>query len=398
MNWPRSMADFEFIENSSLNIVDIKNSNDFQKEFYEYSRQFNIAGNELVEHMINTAEIHKLDMWFFAVVYLYRQCLELILKSIAFQYISDEHHRKSFITIVRHNLKDCFDEITNLNGEVFDKSKEEIEWLYNYLTDISKIDAQSDLFRYPFNNKLESYFNKQTHINLIALYENMNTAYNILTHALNNDVLEIATISNEPKLIIEGGEYYGQSVVGWKSRSLDFYPYIQGYIESANHLYDVIVGNNAKKELFLPMCYLYRNGIELSLKRILMEDCKININQAAKIIRKKKHSILGLWNSIQDEISKNSNAPDDDKTLQNVEIYINQLHVLDQTSDKFRYPIDKNLKFHFQNRKQFDITNVSLCFKELFTFLDAVDSMLSHIREYEADMAAEMMDNYYDYY
>lgn len=199
-----------------MNIIDIENSNDFQKEFYEYSRQFNLAGNELVEYMIDTAEIHKLDMNFFAVVYLYRQCLELILKSIAFKYISDEHQRKSFITTVRHNLINCFEEIINLNGEVFDKSKEEIEWLYNYPTYISNIGAQSDLFRYSFNNKMEICFNKQTHINLIALYENMNTAYSILTHALNNVMLEIGTINNESKLIIEGGEYCVQIVVGCK--------------------------------------------------------------------------------------------------------------------------------------------------------------------------------------
>ncbi|EJR05165.1 hypothetical protein II5_03155 [Bacillus cereus MSX-A1] len=117
---------------------------------------------------------------------------------------------------------------------------------------------------------------------------------------------------------------------------------------------------------------------------------------AANIIRKKKYSILGLWNSIKDKMSINSNASDDN-TLQNVEVYINQLHVLDQISDKFRYPIDKNLKLHFQNRKKFDITNISLCYKGLFAFLDAVDGMLSQIREYGADMVAEMMDNYSDY-
>ncbi|MDR4291366.1 hypothetical protein FOS04_15765 [Bacillus cereus] len=63
---------------------------------------------------------------------------------------------------------------------------------------------------------MEICFNKQTHINLIALYENMNTAYSILTHALNNVMLEIGTINNESKLIIEGGEYCVQIVVGCK--------------------------------------------------------------------------------------------------------------------------------------------------------------------------------------
>ena len=49
------------------------------------------------------------------------------------------------------------------------------------------------------------------------------------------------------------------------------------------------------------MCYVYRNAIELALKRLIIEDSYIDEYSALKIAKKKKHSILGLWNSIKDE-------------------------------------------------------------------------------------------------
>lgn len=55
------------------------------------------------------------------------------------------------------------------------------------------------------------------------------------------------------------------------------------------------------------------------------------------------------------------------------------------------------MKPYFLSARKFDIENVASCFEELCNFLDAVDSMLSEIKDYEAEMAAEMA-SYYDYY
>lgn len=47
----------------------------------------------------------------------------------------------------------------------------------------------------------------------------------------------------------------------------------------------------------------------------------------------------------------------------------------------------------YLDAKKFDVKNVASCFEELCNFLDAVDSMLSEIKDYEAEVAS-----YYDYY
>ena len=51
------------------------------------------------------------------------------------------------------------------------------------------------------------------------------------------------------------------------------------------------------------------------------------------------------------------------------------------------------MQVYFSEEKILDIENVASCFEELCNFLDAVDSMLSEIKDYEAEMAS-----YYDYY
>ncbi|ARK29702.1 hypothetical protein [Halalkalibacter krulwichiae] len=392
MIWPREKANFEFVEKNSLHILKVKNSDDIQKEFYLYSENFLSSANLLINHALNTNENRKKDFWLFGIVYLYRQSLELLLKSIAFKYLTEVDDKKEFIGNVRHNLKDAYayDEISVLLQEDdITLSDNEGKWLDEYLTDISELDEQSDMFRYPFNFKMARFFKVQTHINLRALGTNMNSAYKMLTGMLYQvkEGKQDELIVYKPKFLIEDGSYYDQGVI-WKGFSNDFYPYIEGYMEGANYLCKMIM-ENKKDYLFLPMCYMYRNGIELALKRILVEDCQFDFKTVSKKLKNRKHSIEGLWNVIKDHIGLRANAPDDDTTLIIVELYIKQLHNIDTTSSKFRYPIDKYLKLHFKKEKKYDVVNISLCFNELFRFLDAVDGMLTSQNEALTEMALE---------
>ncbi len=141
------------------------------------------------------------------------------------------------------------------------------------------------------------------------------------------------------------------------------------------------------------MCYLYRNAIELGLKRLIIEDSHIDSSKAFKIIRNKKHSILGLWNSIIDEVKKYVNMPDD-ITLDNLQQYIKAFHNFDKSSDLFRYPCDKDMSPYFIEPKKLDIENVAFCFEELCNFLAYVSSILNEIKDYESDMMVDMKDCY----
>lgn len=394
LEWVRPDGNFKYVDKTKKDIIVLKNSGNLSDEFYRYSRSFHLAGDELIHNLLTIAkanrDIAKLDTWFFAVTYLYRQSLELVLKAIIFRYVTNKVEQKVVIGKVRHDLSECFTLILEkLPAYEIGIVSDNLNWVNAYLQDITLLDRESDMFRYPFNYKMKVLFEKQTHISLEAIKQNMNTAFKILEDILTKGCLFIGDYEMfQPKFIITGGGYYEQSVVGYQFSERDFYPYFKSYEESANCLKDIILGTK-NYNLFLPMCYLFRNAIELGLKRILIEDCEIKYDDALAIMRDKKHSVLGLWNRIKDEISRKSNAPESDTTMEDAEKYIFQLHDFDSNSSKFRYPVGKDLEFHFPREVKLSVENIANCFNELCTFLDCVDSMLSEIKSFKAEMQAE---------
>lgn len=399
IKWIQPNMDLFHIDENHGFVIDVMNSGNLEIDFYKYAQNFYNAAETVIHYLTGevaaNCDIAKLDLWYFATVYLYRQSLELLLKASIFQTITDKCDRKNLVGKIRHDLKQSFEKLIEIKGLELDKN-ENAKWVMDFLSDISCIDRASDMFRYPFGNNFKALFNRQTHISLQSTHDNMNKAYTVIKAIYATGVFPIENYEADvPQLIIEGGDYYQQSVVGYKYSQNSFYPYFSSYTEVGDFLNGKTIEQN-QSGLFMPMCYLYRNAVELGLKRLIFEDSHMDACQAAIISRKKKHSILGLWNSIVDEIGKYANVPDGDTTLDNAERYIRAFHNFDLGSDLFRYPCSKNMDSYFLNLKKFDIENVASCFEELCNFLDGVDSMLSAVKEYEAEQSAEMA-SYYSY-
>lgn len=388
LKWIRPNMDLFYIASNSKNIVQIINSGNLEKDFYEYANIFFEAAECVMRYLLEVAsndrDIAKLDLWYYAMIYLYRQSLELLLKASIFQNISDTATRKKYIGIIRHDLEKAFEELMNLKN-MSNVDNKNIKWLKDFFSDISYIDKESDMFRYPFGMNMKTLFSKQTHISLIDSATNFNHAFKSINYLYNTGKILERSVNTPSKLIVEGGNYYQQSVVGYKHRQNSFYPYYTSYIEVGNFLKDYMI-NFKKNNLFLPMCYLYRNAIELALKRIIVEDLFYDCMIFQKILKKKKHSILGLWNSITEELKKYANSPQDTVEIDNAIQYIIKFHNYDLNSDIFRYPCDKNMNSYFLNLTKFDINNVSSCFEELCIFLDAVDIMFNEIKNLECEM------------
>lgn len=394
MEWIRKEADFRHFDRNNESNICIRNTDNLSEEFYKYSEKFLYAGNIVIEKMIESYSNAVKDMWLFPVIYLYRQSIELILKANVFKYTENENEQKEYLKSVGHNLSYSFEMFQIKAGNLEDiQNNDTIKWLKKFLDDITEIDNESDVFRYPFSNSGKKYFENTKRINLKCVKVNFNTAYEVLKSLYKN-----VNISNDkytaynPNLFIDLGNYKDISVVGWGNSfsKFDFYPYINGYTESANYIRQFILKNNSE-ELFLPMCYIFRNAIELSLKRILIENTVFEDNEVMKIIKRKKHSVLGIWNKIKSTIEECSPSKED-TTIDEAEKYIILLQNFDSSSSKFRYPIDKDMKFHFKDTITLDIDNVAKCFNELLNFLDGVNSMLSELREWQIEM-----NSYYDY-
>ncbi len=368
---------FKFIDNNSKNIITIKNTKNLEVNFYQYANNFYDAANSIMDYLLNQAspehDIAKLDLWIYSLLYLYRHSLELILKAIVLKL-----NINTTLNYISHDVNCAFNLIlqnTNINNN------DNVKWLNAFLSDISNIDNGSDQFRYPINYKTNPLKNRYD-LSLIDLKNNVNKAYYLLNELYtNNYIPNEKTSIYVPKLLINGGYYYTKSVINYKYFYFDFEPYYTSYEETAKYLYSLV---NKYNNLFLPMCYLYINCIELALKRIIIDDLNINKNLSLNIAKNNKHNIKKLWTYIKDNLIKI--MPKNINEINNIDNYISELHQINGDSTIFRYPCDKNKGIYFsKNTLKLDIDNVFDFFNNLCSFLDAVDSELKNIIDYEND-------------
>lgn len=391
--WIRKDINFTSYNKNNDDIVILKNSNNLYSEFELYS-EFYLKSAEMITECLITEvadkrDISKLDSWFFAVAYLLRQSLELMLKATSYK-LGVEHKR--IISDMRHDLNIGIS-ILEEDLTTDQKSNTYFKWLSDYFNNISDIDKDSDMFRYPFNSKMETFFDHQIHLDYIAIFENTEKAILIMKALINNSLEEFTSEhQHDPVFLIEGGHYYQQAVIGYKFISGDFYPYIKAYTECANFLHEKIQASSDNIDVFLPMCYLFRNAIELELKNIYLTHC--SLQNSSRELTKYKHKLLRIWNDTKQTISEHSNAPEGDTTLEECSEYIRQLNNWDGCSSTFRYPINKHGQFFFNREKRYNHENVAVCFNDICYFLDCVEMQLSHHLEIKQEIEAEYRSYY----
>lgn len=408
-SYPTKGEKIDVWDRNSIYILKVVAPKDISVAFNKYSHDFYTAAHLIGSYLIETnlTDISKLDTYFFSLAFLYRHSIELLLKAIAFQHIETAVERASFVKDTFHNLEEILKVIKNSFPSPHPTN--EMDWLQNYFSSISTMDKESDSFRYPFHIVWESndwfedgkftikrIFEKQTHINLIKFANKFEAAYEILEkwYTKNPDA---ATEWSElvPEFIEEGGYYYGQSVVGYAYNRNDFFSYTKAYLDTANYLKQYMkeqfdLGKSSQVEnLFMPMCYLYRNCAELSLKSIWFEESGEDFQVRCKMMRDKKHSILGMWNLIKPYAKECGNGVGNEEFISIVEDYCQQLHSIDNDASKFRYPVHKNMQPYFTNNQRFDFWHTGIFLEALNNALDGIDSTISVMNEYKAEIEAE---------
>lgn len=391
-------------------VVTIQNSYDLSKDFYNYASNFKEAGLKVAYEMIRSANIAKLDTMFFPVTFLYRHSIELILKAIAFKYIKNEDERITFLKETFHNLSALLNTVEPFIKKITVKDTECYQWLHSLLKSMNDIDKESDSFRYPFSiirdkNHKQQYrakwfFEKQTHINLVHLVNKMEIAFDILNTYYKEQGLETDSYKNFNSVFLEeGGDYYGQSVIGYRYNRSEMYIYIDAYKDSAKFLYDEILSDPKKMNSnFFPLCYLYKNAIELSLKDIIL--LVYPTEEALEKIAKRKHNIMKLWKCIEKHILKHADGSESDPIFIAKKNAMKEIHELDANADKFRYPIDKKMNYHFSGTKKYNIESYNNFFNQLISFMSGMSAMISDHNDTLADLEMEMKSNYDygDYY
>ena len=385
----------------------LHNTGNIEGMMFRYAERYVKAAYQITDYVMDKNDISKLDTYFFPIAFLFRHSIELCLKASLFKYVVDAEERIQIMDSTKHNLRDIFAELEARVGQNFKIEDAYISWIKEFLSNINEVDKESDSFRYPFGITVEecfgektygikTLFDKQTHIDLVKFGNKMLFAYNISKAIYFNEKADLVEYKNlDPTLFEEGGNYYQQCVVGYKFSSEKFYPYVKAYMDTPKILFDFIFEPTDKSnELFLPMCYLFRNATELLIKQIMFEESSYGYQEALKKMNKKKHKVVGLWNLIVDDIKEHANADESDNTCEIAFKYINKLNEIDVRADIFRYPINSVLEIYFQKTQKLDIENVFGFFIELLKFLDSAACMMSVQNEWKAEMEYELYQQY----
>lgn len=377
--------------------------------FYEFSKAYYHAADIIVTRMLARCQIDELDKYFFPVFFLYRHSIELFLKSIACTQITNKIDIAIFFKDTFHDPESILKYITAKTS--LSLPNDELQWLLAYFHNIASFDKASDSFRYPYHIKKEKnllgkqtyiytrVFEKQTHIDLIAEANKMSAAYEILENwyasITNNKSIKVSQEYSHcnSTFLDEGGNYYEQSVVGYEFHHNDFYAHCNGYLECANylkqHMIDEYTNGNLLPHMLYPMCYLYRNDVELFLKAIIFEFSGMQMQDKCEIICENKHNISKLFSFVEDEVMPLYTIFKNDDFIIKAKRYCDLLHCFDSDSSKFRYPVDKNCCPYQNNIRYYNFVELGVFLESLCNSIDGIHGTIEQRADYLAEMESE---------
>lgn len=386
-------------------------ANDASLSLYNFSNAYYKTAHIIATRMISKKQIDELDQYVFPLFFLYRHSLELLLKSIGFKFIIDKSQRQIFLSETFHNLKNILEYI--LRHTTFSRNIAEYQWLTKYFDNISEADKASDSFRYPFHIifafdelgcrefEVKRVFQKQTHLDLISEANKFEAAYEILNAwylDINDPEIEHkATEYTECRntFLDEGGDYYAQSVVGYEYRHNDFYAYCSGYKECASYMleylrnqYDAGIDLDYS-HMWYPMCYLYRNSVELLLKSILFEYSNQSWQTKCAVAYDNKHKLCQLLINAEKNAIDYYEIEDRDDYIKNMVRYCRILHDFDTDSSKFRYPIDKRCNPYLSTIRYYNFVDIGMFLKALVSAIDGIHSEIDYRKDVIDTLRAE---------
>ncbi|AMJ41416.1 hypothetical protein [Anaerotignum propionicum] len=391
--WPSENMDFEKVDNAEYQ-VEVKWS---KKPFWDYknlSYQFYNCGFQVFNNVIESGHDNvKSDMWFLTGIFMIRQSMELGLKALLCRICTKKSEIQSVFEKCCHNLSALWAEYYSDDKENY-LTQEEKQWLEEYFISLELVDAQSDMFRFPFEDDfLSKYRNK--------FIDNVDVANNLLqASALIKKCIECGIVSSDdsfdnnlkPEFFIMASHGIGNCYL-WQSLTDEgFHVKITGYIAVADFIFKNKELHNEEK--LYPLMFTLRNALELCLKRLFYSRVEKGVSKHAFFSKRKSHLIKkDLWKNVKPVILYYASEQGQDTDLINiVEKQLDVINRIDKNGDNFRYPTSYSLEYRINNRR-FDLKNIYEFMRALLNFFEGCDSMLDAIADYESEM-----NSYYSSY
>lgn len=387
--WPSEDMDFWKI-NGEKTAITIKWSKNCFEDYKELSYHFYECGYKTFIEVIESEHNNvKSDMWFLTGIFLLRHSLELGLKSLLCRVLPRKRDIQDSFEECCHDVSMLFKKYIDTGRERF-LTNEETEWLTIYLDSLEEVDKKSDMFRFPFENDFLSKYRDK-------FLDNVDVANNLLqAFALVKKCMEKGIISEvdkfdqnlKPEFFVFASHGLGNCFLWQKISDKGFHVKITGYTEVIDYIYkNQQISNKVK---LYPLIFMFRNTIELCLKRLFYS--RVNDGVPLKVFnsKRKSHYIKkDLWKNVKPVIVKYAiDSGENLAIIDIVEKLLDEIDSIDKNGDNFRYPTSYSLEYRIDN-KELDLSNVYTYLKAIINFLEGCNSMLDVIADYESEMKAE---------
>lgn len=145
-------------------------------QFYGYIKGYKESADTLVDYALASNRIAILDTYIFPVLFLYRQFIELSLKSLYLEYADDSMNEKiQTIKQVNHNLAKMWNKLkpTLINASHDKSEKEIIKVVESYIIQYHNFDSSSFKYRYPIDKDYNPLLKGEERIDLVNLKDRM---------------------------------------------------------------------------------------------------------------------------------------------------------------------------------------------------------------------------------
>lgn len=161
------------------------------------------------------------------------------------------------------------------------------------------------------------------------------------------------------------------SCLAWAKQ--DWAGYILGYERAAGLLFRHVESTQTGMDtLVFPLMFLWRHAIELHLKRII-DRGQILLGRSVEYPR--THGLKQAWTQTKEVLSALQEHPSDE--IRQVEAVIDELSMMDPSSDGFRYHETRNGSPSLSAApSHLDLSNASRVLAGVCTFLDCAHSVL----------------------
>ena len=192
--------------------------------------------------------------------------------------------------------------------------------------------------------------------------------------------------------VTPGGNLFGGEA-SWHDAMLSIYHpswsvYAEGYRLAADHILVIALEKSSERDfLIYPICFLYRQFLELSLKEAIRYTEELAEGEAGKI--PDHHRLEGLWTRFQIAMKKVTDGSLDDEVAV-IENAVTQFGQMDPTSQAFRYPVDREGEPVRHIRERVNLPFLRQGMANAATAVQMVTGGLSAMVDLQRDMYLDM--------